>query len=274
MFRNCVAQCSRTAPASISGRYFLHTSIPRHAAKRDVARATRKANTKMREEQAQQSITKRAHPVLGYKPGEEDRWTNCELAQLLITEETLLQSSPDYEVKFTEWPDLSGATVPKETLWGVDEAEKKMLFEELPWASSQLGLTLKGQASQAKMKRVSKKANVAVARELEKSRQLARLVDLRNADAGGLAFENRRRIIHAFSTPEKPFDTGRAEVQAALMTYQIQNLWKHLTTFKRDVGNRRAKMLKYLKRKSLDRYETLLTRLGLDPESVEGELIV
>ena len=70
---------------------------------------------------------------------------------------------------------------------------------------------------------------------------------------------------------------------AALMTYQIQNLWKHLTTFKRDVGNRRglrmlvhqrAKMLKYLKRKSLDRYEALLQRLGLDPESVEGELIV
>ena len=70
---------------------------------------------------------------------------------------------------------------------------------------------------------------------------------------------------------------------AALLTYRIRNLWNHLTKFRRDIGNRRglrklvherAKVLRYLKRKDQDRYETVLERLALEPESVEGELVV
>ena len=70
---------------------------------------------------------------------------------------------------------------------------------------------------------------------------------------------------------------------AAILTYRIRNLWNHLTKYKRDVGNRRglrqlvhhrAKVLKYLKRTNRDRYDTVLERLGLEPESVEGELVV
>lgn len=70
---------------------------------------------------------------------------------------------------------------------------------------------------------------------------------------------------------------------AALLTYKIRNLWSHLTTFKRDVGNRRgllklihqrAKILRYLKREDQDRYEAVLPRLALDPRSVEGELVI
>lgn len=70
---------------------------------------------------------------------------------------------------------------------------------------------------------------------------------------------------------------------AALLTYQIRNLWTHLTNFRRDIGNRRglrklvhqrAKILKYLKGRDLNRYETVLARLALEPESVEGELVV
>ena len=54
-------------------------------------------------------------------------------------------------------------------------------------------------------------------------------------------------------------------------------------TFKRDTGNRRnlralvhqrARILRYLKRKSRARYDILLERLSLEPESVEGELVV
>ncbi|KAI9432061.1 hypothetical protein H4582DRAFT_1998882 [Lactarius indigo] len=113
--------------------------------------------------------------------------------------------------------------------------------------------------------------------------QVARLVDLRNANAAGVAFENRRRVIAAFSEPGKPDDTGRTEVQAALLTLQIRNLWTHLSGFKRDVANRRnlrrlvhqrAKLLKYLKRTNRDRYERVLERLGLAPGAVEGELVV
>jgi small subunit ribosomal protein S15 len=44
---------------------------------------------------------------------------------------------------------------------------------------------------------------------------MARMVDLRNANAAGVAFENRRRVVEAFSEPGKPNDTGRTEVQGA-----------------------------------------------------------
>jgi len=68
---------------------------------------------------------------------------------------------------------------------------------------------------------------------------------------------------------------------AALLTYKIRNLWDHLITFKRDVGNRRsllklihqrAKILRYLKRLDQNRYDIILDRLALEPKSVEGEL--
>lgn len=73
------------------------------------------------------------------------------------------------------------------------------------------------------------------------------------------------------------------QLTAALLTYKIRNLWNHLQTFKRDVGNRRgltklvhqrAKILKYLKNTDRDRYDAALARLGLEPGAVEGELVV
>ena len=51
--------------------------------------------------------------------------------------------------------------------------------------------------------------------EQKKAAMFARMVDLRNANARGIAFENRRRIVAAFSEPENPTDTGRPEVQGA-----------------------------------------------------------
>lgn len=38
--------------------------------------------------------------------------------------------------------------------------------------------------------------------------------------------------------------------------------------------HQRAKILKYLKKKSEDRYQALLPRLGLERRAVEGEIIV
>ena len=38
--------------------------------------------------------------------------------------------------------------------------------------------------------------------------------------------------------------------------------------------HQRAKILKYLKRKSPQRYAAVLPRLGLDPRAVEGELVL
>lgn len=50
-------------------------------------------------------------------------------------------------------------------------------------------------------------------KEMHKAHMLARLTDLRNTNADGLAFENRRRIIAVFSEPDQPNDSGRPEVQ-------------------------------------------------------------
>ena len=64
---------------------------------------------------------------------------------------------------------------------------------------------------------------------------------------------------------------------------QIRNLWSHMSRNRSDAMNRRnlrmlvhkrAKMLRYLKNTSYDRWEVALERLGLDAESVEGELVI
>ena len=52
-----------------------------------------------------------------------------------------------------------------------------------------------------------------VSREKTKAKQFAQLVDLRNANAKGIAFENRRRIIETFSPTGKATDSGYPEVQ-------------------------------------------------------------
>lgn len=67
------------------------------------------------------------------------------------------------------------------------------------------------------------------------------------------------------------------------MTYRIRNLHEHLQNARHDNANRRgiamlvhkrAKVLKYLKKKSPVRYEAILPRLGLEARAVEGEIIV
>ena len=67
-------------------------------------------------------------------------------------------------------------------------------------------------------------------------------------------------------------DTGSSEVQVALLTEKIENLSKHIKQFKKDkhssVGllkavNKRKKLLDYLKRKKIDSYKNVLTKLNL-----------
>jgi small subunit ribosomal protein S15 len=64
---------------------------------------------------------------------------------------------------------------------------------------------------------------------------------------------------------------------------RIRNVWQHINKFKHDVASRRslrtlvhkrAKILKYLKRNDRDRYDAVLEKLGLEPKSVEGELVI
>ena len=80
----------------------------------------------------------------------------------------------------------------------------------------------------------------------------------------------KAEIIEEYKT--KDGDTGSPEVQVAILTYRINDLNEHLKVHKKDhhsrrgllkmVGQRRN-LLNYLKNKNLERYKTLIARLGL-----------
>ena len=82
--------------------------------------------------------------------------------------------------------------------------------------------------------------------------------------------EIKQQIIKEYQLKEG--DTGSPEVQIAVLTYRINDLNEHLKVHKKDhhsrrgllkmVGQRRN-LLAYLKDKDLDRYRTLIARLGL-----------
>ena len=67
-------------------------------------------------------------------------------------------------------------------------------------------------------------------------------------------------------------DTGSSEVQIALLTEKIEVLSKHVKDFKKDkhssVGllravNRRKKLLDYLKKKKLESYKNVISKLNI-----------
>ncbi|MDR2043485.1 MAG: 30S ribosomal protein S15 [Clostridium sp.] len=69
-----------------------------------------------------------------------------------------------------------------------------------------------------------------------------------------------------------PDDTGSPEVQVAVLTARIQELNEHFKIHQKDhhsrrgmlkmVGQRRA-LLEYLKKKDIERYRSLIEKLGL-----------
>ena len=77
-------------------------------------------------------------------------------------------------------------------------------------------------------------------------------------------------IIKEYKTHEK--DTGSSEVQVALLTARINHLTEHLRTHRKDfhsrrgllqMASRRRKLLDYLKRHNLPKYNELLQKLNL-----------
>ena len=85
-----------------------------------------------------------------------------------------------------------------------------------------------------------------------------------------LTTEAKLAVIKEYATHEG--DTGSPEVQVAILTSRIQYLTDHLKEHKKDhhsrrgllklVGQRRN-MLDYLRRKEIERYRSLIERLGL-----------
>ncbi len=82
--------------------------------------------------------------------------------------------------------------------------------------------------------------------------------------------EDKTAVIVANATHEG--DTGSPEVQIAILTARINELTEHLRVHKHDnhsrrgllmmVGKRR-KMLDYLAKKDINRYRTLIAKLGI-----------
>ncbi|MDD4378015.1 MAG: 30S ribosomal protein S15 [Eubacteriales bacterium] len=82
--------------------------------------------------------------------------------------------------------------------------------------------------------------------------------------------EQKQQIVKDYQLKEG--DTGSPEVQVAILTYRINDLNEHLKIHKKDhhsrrgllkmVGQRRN-LLNYLKDVDVERYRTLIARLGL-----------
>ena len=82
--------------------------------------------------------------------------------------------------------------------------------------------------------------------------------------------EEKTRIINEYATHEG--DTGSPEVQIAVLTSRINTLTEHLKASKKDhhsrrgllkmVGHRRN-LLAYLQKKDIERYRSIVARLGL-----------
>ena len=82
--------------------------------------------------------------------------------------------------------------------------------------------------------------------------------------------DKKTKIIDNFKVHSK--DTGSAEVQIALLTERINALSGHFKVHKKDhhsrrgllsLVGRRRRLLNYIKKKDVKKYEELLDKLGL-----------
>ena len=82
--------------------------------------------------------------------------------------------------------------------------------------------------------------------------------------------ERKRELVEKFGSGAS--DTGKTEVQIALLTERINALTEHLRTHTKDhhsrrgllmLVGRRRRFLNYLQRTDLERYRGLLRELGL-----------
>ncbi len=80
----------------------------------------------------------------------------------------------------------------------------------------------------------------------------------------------KQKIITEYATVEG--DTGSPEVQVALLSHRISHLTEHLKAHKHDhhsrrglllLVGRRRRLLDYLARTDIERYRSLIARLGI-----------
>ncbi|MBL4785427.1 MAG: 30S ribosomal protein S15 [Cohaesibacteraceae bacterium] len=85
-----------------------------------------------------------------------------------------------------------------------------------------------------------------------------------------ITVERKAELIKEYGINEG--DTGSPEVQVAILTERIVNLTEHFKSNKKDNHSRRGllkmvslrrSLLDYTKKKNVERYQTLIKRLGL-----------
>jgi len=85
-----------------------------------------------------------------------------------------------------------------------------------------------------------------------------------------ISTEVKNEVVTDFARQEG--DTGSTEVQVALLTKRIAGLSEHFKVHDKDHHSRRGllkivsqrrRLLDYLRRKDIDRYRDLITKLGL-----------
>ena len=139
---------------------------------------------------------------------------------MLVRPDELAPNAPPHDIHIP----AAGADVhlPPSLAFGIRAREQQMLFAHLPMLAADMstrrelnGMQSNGSGSSVDVGHMAAHHERELAAGVGQANALARVVDLRNANAAGVAFENRRRVIAAFSEPGKPDDTGRTEVQGA-----------------------------------------------------------
>ncbi|KAG8898466.1 hypothetical protein FRC00_002798 [Tulasnella sp. 408] len=309
----------RETPTSLLARSFHATAPSLESTKQRRARIKRQKNLAKRAENASAEDANRPHPVLGHAGGIPDevareKWESTKLYKAMVDPNYTGLNKPFTPKSASEAKYVPSQGVPKDIEtkeppeylnFGLSDKTASALLNDLPKQTVDLEDASKPMTASVLFPEIFQSTtpydpydlsqplsnkDAALKSSVAQREAMERIIDLRNASARGIAYANRQRIIEAFSraatgtdqASERP-DTGSPEVQAALMTAKIRNLWDHLTQNSRDIHNRRAlrtlvhkraKVLRYLKQKDADRYETLLTEIGLEKGAVEGEIIV
>jgi small subunit ribosomal protein S15 len=241
---------SAPSPSSSSSRaLLLHTSavLNVESARKRQARLTRQKNLAKRAELQKKAAAVRPHVILGTVVGDDAKWAACDLARILVRPEELAPDAAPQRVPLptasasasseaeagagadeTTAPASAEVRVPGALAFGLRAREQRMLFQHLPLlaadmhARREMGAQPRGRARRgdgweghADVTDMAAQHGAELARGAAQADALGRVVDLRNANAAGIAFEDRRRIIAAFSGAGRVNDTGRTEVQGA-----------------------------------------------------------
>lgn len=287
---------------------FSTSSILSESRKKRTARLKRKSNLDQRILKVRMLESSKPDVVLGHQPTPDGQkvWTDSELAQIILDKQTVWVVHEDRRGNLVPISADQQAASAKNTFdavaakqaasmggplrlnFGLDGSDRQLLFQDLPQVmvkdrildSWNLGTLIRGTANQADVAAFESEYAKVQSEECASKESLARILDLRNASGKGIQVENIRRILAHFGGEN---DTGSPEVQAAVLTYRIRNLHEHLQTNRHDNSNRRsmsllthqrAKILKYLKAKSPQRYHAILPRIGIQARAVEGEIVV